>query len=145
MNRRQLLNHGLSAVALGLLPGMALARTSQTFRIGYIAPATGPLAIFSEPDDFVIEQFMDVVGSGVNANGQRWPVEILRRDCASRADLAKKAAQQLVADGVDLVLASTTPECTNPVADVCEAAGVPCLTTISPWQAWYFGRVYLRP
>lgn len=140
LSRRQLLSRGLSAVALGVLPGLTLARTPTTFRIGYIAPASGPLAIFSEPDDFVIQQFMDVVGPGVIAAGQRWPVEILRRDCESRADKARHAAQELIASGVDLVLASTTPECTNPVADVCEAAGIPCLTTISPWQAWYFGR-----
>jgi len=26
------------------------------------------------------------------------------------------------------------------VADACEAAGVPCLSTVMPWEAWYFGR-----
>jgi branched-chain amino acid transport system substrate-binding protein len=28
----------------------------------------------------------------------------------------------------------------NPVADACEAAGVPCISTTMPWEAWYFGR-----
>jgi branched-chain amino acid transport system substrate-binding protein len=28
----------------------------------------------------------------------------------------------------------------NPVSDACEAAGVPCLSTVMPWEAWYFGR-----
>ena len=28
----------------------------------------------------------------------------------------------------------------NPVADACQAAGVPCISTVLPRQAWYFGR-----
>jgi branched-chain amino acid transport system substrate-binding protein len=39
-----------------------------------------------------------------------------------------------------MMLATSTPEVTNPVADACEAAGVPCLSTVCPWEAWYFGR-----
>ena len=38
------------------------------------------------------------------------------------------------------MLAVSTPETINPVADACEAAGVPCLSTVMPWEAWYFGR-----
>jgi branched-chain amino acid transport system substrate-binding protein len=26
------------------------------------------------------------------------------------------------------------------VSDACEAAGVPCISTVVPWEAWYFGR-----
>jgi branched-chain amino acid transport system substrate-binding protein len=43
-------------------------------------------------------------------------------------------------DQVDLMLPISTPETINPVADACEAAGVPCLSTVMPWEAWYFGR-----
>ena len=39
-----------------------------------------------------------------------------------------------------MMLAVSTPETINPVADACEAAGVPCLSTVMPWEAWYFGR-----
>ena len=38
------------------------------------------------------------------------------------------------------MLATSTPEVVNPVADACEAAGVPCLSTVDPWESWYFGR-----
>ena len=38
------------------------------------------------------------------------------------------------------MLASYTPETINPVADVCEAAGVPGLFNVCPWEAFYFGR-----
>ena len=38
------------------------------------------------------------------------------------------------------MLTTSTPETVNPVADACEAAGVPCLSTGMPWEPWYFGR-----
>jgi branched-chain amino acid transport system substrate-binding protein len=38
------------------------------------------------------------------------------------------------------MLVTSTPEVVNPVADACEAAGVPCLSTVMPWESWYFGR-----
>jgi branched-chain amino acid transport system substrate-binding protein len=41
---------------------------------------------------------------------------------------------------IDFMLVTSTPEVVNPVADACEAAGVPCLSTVMPWEAWYFGR-----
>ena len=41
---------------------------------------------------------------------------------------------------VDLMLAVSAPETVNPVSDACEAAGVPCLSALVPWEAWYFGR-----
>ncbi len=37
-------------------------------------------------------------------------------------------------------MTTSTPETTNPVATVCETQGVPCLSTVVPWQAWFFGR-----
>jgi branched-chain amino acid transport system substrate-binding protein len=38
------------------------------------------------------------------------------------------------------VLATSTPDVVNPASDACEAAAVPCLSTIVPWESWYFGR-----
>ena len=38
------------------------------------------------------------------------------------------------------MLVESTPETTNPVADDCEANGVPCLSTVAPWQPWFFAR-----
>jgi len=38
------------------------------------------------------------------------------------------------------VLTTSTPETVNPVSDACEAAGVPCISTVVPWESWYFGR-----
>jgi branched-chain amino acid transport system substrate-binding protein len=38
------------------------------------------------------------------------------------------------------MLATSTPETVNPVSDASEAAGTPCISTVVPWEAWYFGR-----
>jgi branched-chain amino acid transport system substrate-binding protein len=38
------------------------------------------------------------------------------------------------------MLSTSTPETNNPVADACEAAGVPQVSTVQPWEAFYFGR-----
>src|SRR5439155_26312973 len=43
-------------------------------------------------------------------------------------------------DGVDLMVVASTPETTNPVSDQCEANGVPCISTVAPWQPWFVGR-----
>ena len=61
-------------------------------------------------------------------------------DAASSSQEAAAIATRLAASGVHMMVATGTPEITNPVADVCEAAGVPCVTTVAPWQAWLFGR-----
>ena len=32
------------------------------------------------------------------------------------------------------------PETTNPVGDQCELNEVPCISSVAPWQPWFFGR-----
>ena len=39
-----------------------------------------------------------------------------------------------------MMIAIATPEMINPVADQCEANGIPCLSTLAPWQPYFFGR-----
>ena len=38
------------------------------------------------------------------------------------------------------IVASATPDTTNPVADQAEVNEVPCITTNCPWQPYFFGR-----
>ena len=140
-SRRDLLRLGVGAAAATVLSGRAHARQSNRFRIGFISPASGPLAIFAEPDQYVMQQVLDVTGQGLRIDGHVYPVEILYRDSQSSAIEAARLARELIIDhGVDLMLASATPATTNPVADVCEQLAVPCLTNDTPWQAHFFGR-----
>ena len=70
----------------------------------------------------------------------RRKVQLELYDAASSPTKAAEHAAALAASGVHIVLASATPEICNPVSDVCAAAGVPCITTVAPWQAWFQGR-----
>jgi branched-chain amino acid transport system substrate-binding protein len=63
------------------------------------------------------------------------------KDTQSDPARASQVARELIlTDKADLILTSSTPETTNPVADVCEAQGIPCVSTIVPWEAWFFAR-----
>ncbi|WP_168915399.1 ABC transporter substrate-binding protein [Microcella flavibacter] len=115
----------------------------NVIRIGYVTPQTGPLAAFGEADSFVLDQVRAYYEENgvVDAAGTEYSVEIIVADTQSDpARAADVAAELILDDGVDMILASSTPETTNPVSDQCEANQVLCITTVAPWQAWYFGR-----
>jgi branched-chain amino acid transport system substrate-binding protein len=68
-------------------------------------------------------------------------VEILLKDSQSSPNRAAEVASSLIqADNIDLMLVSSTPETTNPVSDQCEVNEVPCISTMAPWQPWFFTR-----
>jgi branched-chain amino acid transport system substrate-binding protein len=66
-------------------------------------------------------------------------VEIIAKDSQSDPNRAATVAGELITDdGIDLMLVESTPETVNPVADQCEAAGVPCISSVAPWQPYFF-------
>lgn len=136
-----------AAVALtaGALATPAIFRharaASRTIKLGFISPRTGPIAAFGEADDFVISALNKQLAEGIDIKGTRYPVQIIQRDSQSSANRAAEVAGQLIrSDKVDLLLASSTSDTTNPVSDQAEVNGVPCITTDTPWEAWFFGR-----
>jgi len=144
MNRRKLLKFlGSSAIGLSVSPLIAssTAKTGRPFKVGFISPQTGPLAIFSESDKFTIEQVKKALGEGIKIGDTVHPVEIIHKDSQSNSNRAAEVASKLILDDkVDLMLATSTPATTNPVADQCELNGVPCITNDTPWQPHFFGR-----
>lgn len=138
--RRSLLRGSVTAAGLAAFP--MIGRTQgNTLRIGFISPRSGPLALFGEGDGWVLEQVRKQLAQGVDVGGKRWNIEFIAKDTQSNPVRAAALAKELInADKVDFVLSTSTPETVNPVADACEAAGVPALSTTSPWEAFYFGR-----
>ena len=68
-------------------------------------------------------------------------MEIISKDSQSSGNRAAEVASELIlGDKVDLIVASSTPDTTNPVADQAEVNEVPCITTNCPWQPYFFGR-----
>jgi ABC-type branched-subunit amino acid transport system substrate-binding protein len=131
-----------TALALaGCAPaGSAGSSTDDTIKIGYIAPVTGAYAGFTDGDPYMLSVVRNQFADGIEIDGKTYKVEILDRDSGSDPAKAGELAQQLITrDKVDLLLATSTPETTNPVIAQCEANATPCITTIAPWQAVVFG------
>jgi branched-chain amino acid transport system substrate-binding protein len=130
--RRQMLAATAGAVALG---GIRPARAAAAkVKVGYVSPQTGPLAPFAAADAFTLAAAKAAFAkAGIG-------VEFLVRDSQSNPNRAASAAGELINAGISLMLVSSTPETTNPVSDQCELGEVPCLSTVAPWQPWFFTR-----
>lgn len=114
---------------------------SSTLKIGYVSPQTGSLASFALADNFIIKKMRGILDKGLTAGGKKRDVQIVVRDSQSTTNRAADVAKELIFDDkVDLMVASSTPDTANPVADQCEANGVPNVVTISPWESWFYGR-----
>jgi branched-chain amino acid transport system substrate-binding protein len=129
------------ACGLGSVKGTTTNNTKKIV-IGYVSPQTGEAAGFGAGDNYVINRLRaaSAIKNGFKAAGKTYDVEIVVKDSQSNPNRASQVTQDLINSGVDIVLAASTPEVTNPVADLCEAGGIPCVSTIVPWEAWYFGR-----
>jgi branched-chain amino acid transport system substrate-binding protein len=130
------------ALGLTALTGAPLfAQDANHLRIGFISPRSGALASFGESDGYILKIAREAMKNGLTIGGRKYSVEILDRDTQSDPSRASQLAKNLISsEKVDLMLAISTPETINPVSDACEAAGVPCLSTVEPWEAWYYGR-----
>ena len=130
---------GAAAAALITTTGVAFA--ADTIKIGYVSPQTGPLAPFGEADKWVIEQMKAAFKDGLSVGGKKYAVEIILKDSQSNPNRAGEVASDLILkDKVALILTAGTPETANPVSDVCELNELPCVSSVAPWQPWFFGR-----
>ena len=117
------------------------APSAGKLKIGFVSPRTGPAAGFGEPDAYVLSLARKAYADGIIVGGKKYDVEIIDKDGQSNPQRGAQVANDLInSSKVDLMLTTSTPETVNPVSDACEAAGVPCISTIVPWEAWYFGR-----
>ena len=116
----------------------AFAADKDTIRIGYISPRTGPFAPFAEADEFIIDQIRKATAGGISVAGRNYKVELIARDDQSNPDRASNLAVELInKQGIDLMLAQGALGVV-PVSQQCELNGIPCITTMTPWQAWLF-------
>ena len=114
---------------------------SKTIKIGMVTPETGPIAAFGEPSQWVAAGVRKRLADGITVGGQKYNVEIITKDSQSNPNRASEVTAQLINnDKVDIMTGSSTSDTVNPVSDQCELAGVPCITSDDPWQAWFFPR-----
>jgi branched-chain amino acid transport system substrate-binding protein len=150
MSRRSMLKAlgagSVSMVAGGLLDACGSLGTTGassstgTIKIGYVSPLTGADAGFGEPDPYVVSLARKAFAGGLTIGGKKYNVQIITEDSQSGARAAQAANDLINSNDVDLILTTSAPETVNPVSDAAEAAGVPCISTVVPWEAWYFGR-----
>ena len=142
LNRRNILGGLAASVAAPaiLTSGRAYAQT-PTIKVGHVSPRTGPLAGFAEADDYVLEGIKAAFSGGVENNGKSYNIEIISKDSQSNPNRAAEVAADLIlGDEIDIMVAASTPDTTNPVSDQAEINEVPCITTDCPWQPYFFGR-----
>jgi branched-chain amino acid transport system substrate-binding protein len=152
IGRRALLK-GMGAGALAMGGGGILAACSSgikgagtsasgTINIGFVTPVTGDLADFGVSDKWIISKVrgLSQFKNGIKVGGKTYKVNIIVQDSQSDPNRASQVARSLVlSNHVDMLLTGSTPETTNPTSVVAEAEGVPCVSTVVPWESWYAG------
>jgi branched-chain amino acid transport system substrate-binding protein len=138
LNRRVFVRSSAAAAVAAAVPGVFAA---DALKIGFVSPQTGPLAPFGEADKWVIDQMRAAFKDGLTIGGKRYDIQIMLKDSQSNPNRAGEVANDLILkDKVALVLTAGTPETANPVCDACELNEVPCISSVVPWQPWFFGR-----
>jgi branched-chain amino acid transport system substrate-binding protein len=144
MARREFLRTAaIGAVGLSMsgLGRRAFAANEDVIRIGWVNARSGPLSPFAATDEYVLNLTETALAGGINVGGKKYGVKFILKDTQSNPPRASQVTKDLIsADNVHLVITSSTPETVNPVADTCEAAGTPCVSTVAPWESIYFGR-----
>jgi branched-chain amino acid transport system substrate-binding protein len=142
LTRRLALGGAAAAVAApAILRHTRAHAQNPVIKIGHVSPRTGPLAGFAEADEFVLAGIGEALAGGVENNRRSYAVEIISKDSQSSPNRAAEVAADLIlGDEVDIIVAASTPDTTNPVADQAEVNEVPCITTDCPWQPYFFGR-----
>src|SRR5699024_6686551 len=106
-----------------------------------VSPQTGPVSTFASSDTFVKEPFKKFVDDGITIGGKKRKIEVIEKDSQASATRASQVAKVLITEhNADFVVSSGTPDTATPVANQCEAAGVPNTTTIVPWESWFYTR-----
>ena len=122
-------------------PSVVASAAAIPFKIGFVSPQTGAVAGFGEPDPYIIGLVQAKLDQGFQAGGKNYAITIVQKDGQSDPAKAAQVANDLItSDKVDMLLATSTPENNNPVDDAAEAAGVPCISTVEPWEAFFFAR-----
>ena len=138
LTRRQVTGAFTALAAAGAVPS---AFAADTLKIGYVSPQTGPLAPFGEADKFVIGGVQALLKDGIVIGGRKHPAQVVVRDSQSNPNRAGEVAADLILkEKVDIMAVGNTPETANPVSDQCELNEVPCVSSLCPWQPWFFGR-----
>jgi branched-chain amino acid transport system substrate-binding protein len=92
-------------------------------RIGYLLPETGALDFLGPPMIEAVKMAVQEINDAGGVLGK--PVELVGRDDGTDADVASTAADQLLAEGVDLIVGAAASGVSLAVIDKITTAGIP--------------------
>lgn len=116
------------------------AETGRAVKLGWSTPQTGGMAGFGGPNRYTRDRWLESWKDGVVCgDGKNHPIELTFVDNQSDPNRASQVAADLILNNqVDIILANSSPELLNPVADQCETLGTPGILVDCPWQPWYY-------
>ena len=117
------------------------AEAGREVKVGFLAPLTGSLANFGIPDQYCLERWQEAVKDGLQCgDGKNHPISFILKDTQSDTNRASQVAADLILnDNVDIMMACSTANTTVPAAAQCETNGCPFISSDSPAPAWFFG------
>ncbi len=120
----------------------AAVEEGREIKLGFVGPLTGPLASFGAADKYCLDHFNEVIGAGVVCgDGKMHKITTTIQDSQSSSNRASQVAGDLIQNTkVDILMAASSADNVIPVSDQAEAFEVPCISTDTPWQAWFMGR-----
>ena len=120
----------------------AAATSGREIKVGFVTPLTGSIALFGVPDQYCVSRWNEFAKPGlVCGDGANHPISITVQDSQSDTNRAAQVAGDLINNtNVDVIMAASTADTVNPVADQAEATGTPCFSTDAPWQDYFYGR-----
>ncbi len=138
--RREVLKGAIAAAGAAFpLPNIARA-DSRTLKIGYILSYSGVRGNFSEPDPYVLGKVRALLKNGLKIGTSSYTVEIIARDNQSTVAGSVPVLDDLLhKQNVDLLLVADG-DAAVAGGDMADAAGVPTISTMTPWEGWFFAR-----
>ncbi len=102
---------------------------------------SGPRTDFGAATPWVLDRVKAAVKDGLKIGGKNYAVEFILKDNQSDANQTNVVAKELIlGEKCDLVLSDDGENIAGAADELADARGVPLLSTLSPWEAWFFGR-----
>jgi len=120
--------------------GDTTTAASDEIVIGYVAPFTGPLSVFTVATKWVDDKCLDIINNqngGINIGGKNYKISVIYGDTQSDPTTATQVATKMVTDSkVNILVGAWTPDDTAPVSAVGERYQIPTYISNSPAESW---------
>lgn len=125
MTRRFLGSSAIAAVAL--MTGLAGAH-AETLKIGFVGAQTGYLAPYDQPSLAGVELAVKQINAAGGIGGSI-PIELISRDMRSETSEAAREAQELIDEGVSVLITPCDVDPSVAAGQIAQAASVPAISS----------------